>query len=99
LLLSPSTLLQFGCVGNQGHRLTVTIDQNYDIAQPCLDLNQIPGVAAGVGSSRWPPTVHLPQAAAVSRTSEPEPPISGLVLRGSLCPAAQQSIGGFTIVT
>lgn len=40
-------MLQVGYVGNQGHRLTATLDQNYGTAQTCLDINKIPGMSCG----------------------------------------------------
>jgi hypothetical protein len=77
--LTRDTLVQVGYVGSQGHRLMATLDQNYGIAQTCLDLNQIPGMSCGpfeADSSFYMPanaipagvTLHLPYGSVPSIT-------------------------------
>jgi hypothetical protein len=102
--LSRSTLLQFGYVGSQGHRLTATIDQNYGIAQPCLDLNLIPGMSCGpfgadsaytVPAQAIPPgvTLHLPYGSVPSVTGPNSNPITLVGLRHYSSPQCEPTTG------
>lgn len=102
--LAHNTLLQFGYVGSQGHRLTATIDQNYGIAQTCLDLNQIPGMSCGpfeadnafiVPADAIPPgvTLHLPYGAVPSVTGPNPNPITLIGLRKYSSPFCQPTTG------
>lgn len=103
--LSSSTVLQFGYVGSQGHRLTATIDQNYGIAQPCLDLNQIPGMSCGPfgadGSYTVPAmsipvgvTLHLPYGSVPTVTGPNATPITLVGLRHYSSPQCEPTTGG-----
>ncbi|HVO62952.1 MAG TPA: TonB-dependent receptor [Terriglobales bacterium] len=102
--LSRSTLLQVGYVGSQGHRLTATLDQNYGIAQTCLDLNQIPGMSCGqfgadedyvVPAGAIPPgvTVHLPYGSVPSVTGPNPNPITLVGLRRYSSPLCEPTTG------
>ncbi|HYL16214.1 MAG TPA: TonB-dependent receptor [Terriglobales bacterium] len=102
--LSGSTLLQIGYVGSQGHRLTATVDQNYGIAQTCLDLNQIPGMSCGqfgadsaytIPAGAIPPgvTVHLPYGFAPSVTGPNPNPITLIGLRPYSSPFCEPTTG------
>ncbi|HET9305077.1 MAG TPA: carboxypeptidase regulatory-like domain-containing protein [Candidatus Sulfotelmatobacter sp.] len=102
--LPHDTLLQFGYVGSQGHRLTATIDLNYGNAQPCLDLNQIPGMACGpfqedsdfhVPAGAIPPgvTLHLPYGSVSSVTGPNANPITLVGLRKYSSPFCEPSTG------
>jgi len=77
--VSADTLLQFGYVGSQGHRLTGSVDQNYGTAQTCLDIRKIPGMSCGpfgadyaytipAGAIPAGVTVHLPYGSVASVT-------------------------------
>jgi hypothetical protein len=102
--LSRSTLLQFGYVGSQGHRLTATLDQNYGIAQTCLDLNQIPGMSCGqfgadsaytipAGAIPAGMTVHLPYGSVPSVTGPNANPITLVGLRPYSSPLCEPTTG------
>lgn len=102
--LSSNTLLQFGFVGSQGHRLTATIDQNYGMAQPCLDLNLIPGMYCGpfgADSSYIVPaqaipvgvTLHLPYGSVPSVTGPNPYPITLVGLRRYSSPQCEPTTG------
>lgn len=102
--LSRSTLLQFGYVGTQGHRLTATLDQNYGIAQTCLDLNQVPGMSCGqfgadgsytIPAGAIPPgvTVHLPYGSVPSVTGPNVNPITLVGLRRYSSPLCEPTTG------
>ena len=102
--LSRSTLLQFGYVGSQGHRLTATLDQNYGNAQTCLDINQIPGMTCGpfgadgaytvpAGAIPAGVTLHLPYGS-VPLMSGPNPtPITLVGLRPFSSPSCEPLSG------
>lgn len=102
--LSRSTLLQFGYVGTQGHRLTATLDQNYGIAQTCLDLNQVPGMSCGqfgadssytIPAGAIPPgvTVHLPYGSVPTVTGPNVNPITLVGLRRYSSPLCEPTTG------
>jgi hypothetical protein len=102
--LSDSTLLQIGYVGSQGHRLTATIDQNYGLAQSCLDLNQIPGMSCGpfgADSAYTVPamaipagvTLHLPYGSVPSVTGPNANPITLVGLRQYSSPQCEPTTG------
>jgi Carboxypeptidase regulatory-like domain len=103
--LPHDTLLQFGYVGSQGHRLSATMDQNYGVAQSCLDLNQIPGMSCGpfqedsdflVPAGAIPPgvTLHLPYGSVPSVTGPNANPITLVGLRKYSSPFCEPTIGG-----
>jgi hypothetical protein len=102
--LPHDTLLQFGYGGGQGHRLTATMDQNYGVAQPCLDLNQIPGMTCGpfqedsdfqVPAGAIPPgvTLHLPYGSVSSVTGANANPITLVGLRKYSSPFCEPTTG------
>jgi carboxypeptidase family protein len=102
--LSPNTLLQFGYVGSEGHRLTATIDQNYGIAQTCLDLNQIPGMSCGqfgadraytipAGAIPAAVTLHLPYGPVSTVTGPNTSPITLVGLRRYSSPFCEPTTG------
>ena len=102
--LSRSTLLQFGYVGSQGHRLTATIDQDYGVAQTCLDLNQVPGMSCGqfgadraytipAGAIPAGVTVHLPYGSVPSVTGPNTNPITLVGLRRYSSPLCEPTTG------
>jgi hypothetical protein len=102
--LSPSTMLQVGYVGSQGHRLTATIDENYGVAQTCLDLNQIPGMSCGpfgADSTYTVPamaipsgaTLHLPYGSVPSITGPNANPITLVGLRRYSSPQCEPTTG------
>jgi hypothetical protein len=102
--LTRDTLVQLGYVGSQGHRLMATLDQNYGIAQPCLDLNQIPGMSCGpfeADSSFYIPanaipagmTLHLPYGSVPSITGPNANPITLVGLRKYSSPYCEPTTG------
>lgn len=102
--LSRSTLWQFGYVGSQGHRLTATLDQNFGIAQTCLDLNRIPGMSCGqfgadaqyvIPAGAIPPglTVHLPYGSVPSVTGPNANPVTLVGLRRYSSPLCEPTTG------
>lgn len=102
--LSPTTLLQFGYVGGQGHRLPATVDQNYGTAQTCLDLNQIAGMSCGpfgadstyiVPANAIPDgvTVHLPYGSVPSVTGPNANPITLVGMRRYSSPFCEPTTG------
>jgi hypothetical protein len=102
--LTRNTLLQIGYVGSEGHRLLALEDQNYGLAQPCLDLNQIPGMSCGpfqadssfyVPSGAIPPgvTLHLPYGTVPSVTGPNPNPITLVGLRRYSSPACEPTTG------
>ncbi len=102
--LPHDTLLQFGYVGSQGHRLTASSDQNYGLAQPCLDLNRIPGMSCGpfqadssfsIPADAIPPgvTLHLPYGSVPSVTGPNAGPITLVGLRPYSSPYCEPTTG------
>ena len=102
--LARDTLLQFGYVGSQGHRLLASIDQNYGNAQTCLDLNQVPGMSCGpfgadgaytipAGAIPAGVTVHLPYGSVPSVTGPNANPITLVGLRKYSSPFCQPTTG------
>ncbi|MGZ4814665.1 MAG: outer membrane beta-barrel protein, partial [Terriglobales bacterium] len=102
--LARDLLLQVGYVGSQGHRLLASIDQNYGVAQTCLDLNQIPGMSCGpfgADSSYTIPagaipagvTVHLPYGSVPSVTGPNANPITLVGLRKYSSPLCEPTTG------
>ena len=102
--LGKNTLLQFGYVGSQGHRLTATIDQNYGNPQTCLDLNQIPGMSCGpfgadnaytipAGGIPAGVTVHLPYGSVPSVTGPNPNPVTLVGLRRYSSPLCEPTTG------
>lgn len=102
--LPHDALLQFGYVGSEGHRLMATIDQNYGLAQPCLDLNRIPGMSCGpfeadssftVPADAIPPgvTLHLPYGTVSSVTGPNAGAITLVGLRPYSSPYCEPTTG------
>lgn len=102
--LSRNTLLQFGYVGSQAHRLTATLDQNYGVAQTCLDLNLIPGMSCwqfGADSTYVVPagaipagvTLHLPYGSVASVTGPNSNPVTLVGLRRYSSPLCEPTTG------
>jgi len=102
--LTRDTLLQFGYVGSQGHRLLASLDQNVGTAQTCLDLNQIPGLACGPfgadGAYVIPPsaipsgvTLHLPYGSVPTVTGPNANPITLVGLRKYSSPICEPTTG------
>lgn len=102
--LAHGTLLQFGYVGSQGHRLTASMDHNYGIAQTCLDLNQIPGMSCGpfeadesflvpAGAIPAGVTLHLPYGSVPSVTGPNANPITLVGLRKYSSPFCEPTTG------
>lgn len=102
--LMRNTLLQFGYVGSQGHRLLASIDQNYGNAQTCLDLNQIPGMSCGpfgadasytipAGAIPAGVTVHLPYGSVPNVTGPNANAITLVGLRKYSSPLCEPTTG------
>ncbi|HEV3513093.1 MAG TPA: carboxypeptidase regulatory-like domain-containing protein [Candidatus Sulfotelmatobacter sp.] len=102
--LTRSTLLQFGYVGSQGHRLTASLDQNYGIAQTCLDLNQVPGMSCGpygaddaytipAGALPAGASLHLPYGSVARVTGPNATPITLVGLRPYSSPNCEPTTG------
>ncbi|HTS59222.1 MAG TPA: carboxypeptidase-like regulatory domain-containing protein [Terriglobales bacterium] len=102
--LTKDTMLQFGYVGSEGHRLLSSVDQNYGTAQTCLDLNNIPGQSCGPfgeDDSYYIParsipagvTLHLPYGSVPSVTGPNANPITLVGLRKYSSPLCQPTTG------
>lgn len=102
--LSQDTVLQFGYVGSQGHRLLAVMDQNYGNAQTCLDLNLIPGQSCGpygednsyfipAGAIPAGVTLHLPYGPVPSVTGPNSSPITLVGLRPYSSPLCNPTTG------
>lgn len=102
--ISQNTLLQFGYVGSQGHRLTGSVDQNYGIAQTCLDIRKIPGMSCGpfgaddaytipAGAIPAGVTVHMPYGSVPSVTGPNANPITLVGLRRFSSPFCEPTNG------
>jgi hypothetical protein len=102
--LARNTILQFGYVGSQGHRLLATLDQNYGTAQTCLDLNQIPGQSCGpfgadsaysipAGAIPAGVTLHLPYGSVPTVTGPNANPITLVGLRKYSSPLCEPTTG------
>jgi len=102
--LTKDTMLQFGYVGSEGHRLIASVDQNYGTAQTCLDLNKIPGQSCGSfgeDDSYYIParaipagvTLHLPYGSVPTVTGPNPNPITLVGLRKYSSPACQPTTG------
>jgi hypothetical protein len=102
--LFHDTLLQVGYVGNQGHRLLASLDQNYGNPQTCLDLNNIPGMSCGpfgadesyeipAGTIPDGVTLHLPYGSVPTVTGPNADPITLVGLRRYSSPLCEPTIG------
>ena len=102
--LERTTLLQFGYVGSQGHRLLASIDQNYGNAQTCLELNRIPGMSCGpfqsdedfaipAGAIPGGVTLHLPYGSVASVTGPNPNQIRLVGLRKYSSPLCEPTTG------
>ena len=102
--LTKDTILQFGYVGSQGHRLLASVDQNFGSAQTCLDLNKIPGMSCGpfgedatyvIPANSIPAgvTLHLPYGSATSITGPNANPVTLVGLRPYSSPWCQPLTG------
>jgi hypothetical protein len=97
-------VVQIGYVGSMGRFLNINHDLNYGLAQPCLDLNQIPGQSCGpFGADRayYIPantipagvTLHLPYGSVPSVTGPNNPAITLVGLRPYSSPFCQPTTG------
>jgi hypothetical protein len=104
--LDRNTLLQFGYVGSEGHRLLASVDQNFGNPQTCLDLNQIPGMACGpfgadgaytvpAGAIPAGMTLHLPYGSVASVTGPNANPITLVGLRKYSSPLCEPTTGAY----
>jgi Carboxypeptidase regulatory-like domain len=102
--LTKDTMLQFGYVGSEGHRLLSSVDQNYGNAQTCLNLNNIPGQSCGPfgeDDSYYIParaipagvTLHLPYGSVPTVTGPNANPITLVGLRKYSSPLCQPTTG------
>jgi len=102
--VSRATLVQFGYVGTQSHRLLAQIDQNYGTAQTCLDLNLIPGMSCAqfqadssfsIPANAIPDgvTLHLPYGSVPSVTGPNANPITLVGLRKYSSPSCEPTTG------
>ncbi|MGH9430515.1 MAG: carboxypeptidase regulatory-like domain-containing protein [Terriglobia bacterium] len=102
--LASNMVFQIGYVGTMGHFLNINHDLNYGLAQPCLDLNKIPGQSCGpFGADRsfYIPansipagvTLHLPYGAVPSVTGPDNPAITLVGLRPYSSPSCQPTTG------
>lgn len=102
--LARNSLLQFGYVGSQGHRLLATQDQDFGNAQTCLDLNEIPGMSCGpfeaddsysIPAGAIPPgvTLHLPYGPVPTVTGPNPTPITLVGLRKYSSPMCAPTTG------
>jgi hypothetical protein len=102
--LDRNTLVQFGYVGSQGHRLLASVDQNFGNPQTCLDLNQIPGISCGpfgadeaylvpAGAIPAGVTLHLPYGSVASVTGPNANPITLVGLRKYSSPLCEPTTG------
>ncbi len=102
--LPREVVLQVGYVGSEGHFLNINHDLNYGLAQPCLDLNQIPGQSCGpldadrsfyIPAGAIPPgvTLHLPYGSVASVTGPNKTPITLVGLRPYSSPSCQPTTG------
>ena len=102
--LTKDTMLQFGYVGSEGHRLIASMDNNFGNAQTCLDLNKIPGQSCGpfeedqayyipAGAIPAGVTLHLPYGSVPSVTGPNPNPITLVGLRKHSSPFCQPTTG------
>jgi len=102
--LPGKILVQAGYVGSQGHRLIATRDLNPGNAQPCLDLNLIPGLSCGPFGADSPYTIpagaipagvalHLPYGSVPSVTGPNANPITLVGLRRYSSPLCEPTTG------
>ena len=102
--ISQNTLLQFGYVGSQGHRLLAVMDQNHGNNQTCLDLNLIPGQSCGpygednsysipAGAVPAGVTLHLPYGPVASVTGPNSAAITLVGLRPYSSPLCAPTTG------
>jgi hypothetical protein len=102
--LPHGTLLQFGYVGSEGHRLLSSLDQNSGNAQTCLDLNNIPGMSCGpfgedgaylIPANAIPAgvTLHLPYGSVPVVTGPNPNPITLVGLRRHSSPLCEPTTG------
>ncbi len=101
---AKNILLQVGYVGSQGHYLNINHDLNPGLAQPCLDLNNIPGQSCGpfgadhafyIPANSIPAgvTLHLPYGSVPSVTGPNNPAITLVGLRKYSSPLCQPTTG------
>ncbi|MGH9397883.1 MAG: carboxypeptidase regulatory-like domain-containing protein [Terriglobia bacterium] len=102
--LAHDVVLQIGYVGSEGHFLNINHDLNYGLAQPCLDLNQIPGQSCGpfgadrafyipAGAIPAGVTLHLPYGSVPSVTGPNNTPITLVGLRPYSSPSCEPTTG------
>jgi len=78
--VAKDVVVQIGYVGSEGHHLNINHDLNYGLAQPCLDLNKIPGQSCGpFGADRtfYIPAGAIPSGVALHLPYGPVPSVTG----------------------
>jgi len=102
--LGRDVVVEIGYVGSEGHHLNINHDLNYGLAQPCLDLNQIPGQSCGpfgadrsffIPANSIPAgvTLHLPYGSVASVTGPNNPAITLVGLRPYSSPGCEPTTG------
>jgi hypothetical protein len=102
--LAKDLVVQMGYVGSEGHHLNINHDLNIGLAQPCLDLNRIPGQSCGpfgadrrfyIPAGAIPPgfTLHLPYGSVPSVTGPNTTPIVLVGLRPYSSPSCEPTTG------
>ncbi|HEV2492027.1 MAG TPA: TonB-dependent receptor [Terriglobia bacterium] len=102
--LGRDVVVEIGYVGSEGHHLNINHDLNYGLAQPCLDLNQIPGQSCGpfaadrsffIPANSIPAgvTLHLPYGSVASVTGPNNPAITLVGLRPYSSPSCEPATG------
>jgi hypothetical protein len=97
-------VVQIGYVGTEGHHLNINHDLNYGLAQPCLDLNKIPGQSCGpfsadrtfyipAGAIPAGVTLHLPYGSVPSVTGPNKTAITLVGLRPYSSPFCEPTTG------
>jgi hypothetical protein len=102
--LGRDVVVEVGYVGSEGHHLNINHDLNYGLAQPCLDLNKIPGQSCGpfsadrtfyIPANSIPAgvTLHLPYGSVPSVTGPGNPAITLVGLRPYSSPSCEPTTG------
>ena len=102
--LAKDLVVQMGYVGSEGHHLNINHDLNIGLAQPCLDLNSIPGQSCGpfgadrrfyipAGAIPAGVTLHLPYGSVTSVTGPNRTPIVLVGLRPYSLPSCEPTTG------
>ncbi|MDE3180233.1 MAG: carboxypeptidase regulatory-like domain-containing protein [Acidobacteriota bacterium] len=102
--LGRDIVVQAGYVGSEGHFLNINHDLNYGLAQPCIDLNKIPGQSCGpfgadrsfyipAGAVPAGVTLHLPYGSVPEVTGPNKTPITLVGLRPYSSPSCEPTTG------